>query len=69
MLHQWNIGHSKLSWDIRQEEGVLKVFSKIWNEKPENLLTSFDGMSIHLPPEVTNKGYFRGNEWFHTESI
>ena len=67
MLHQWNIGHSKLSWDIRQEYGVINVFSKIWNVKPEDLLTSFDGMSIHLPPEITNKGYFRGNEWFHTD--
>lgn len=31
------------------------------------MLTSFDGISIHLPPEITNKGYFTGNKWYHTD--
>lgn len=28
---------------------------------------SFDGSSLHLPPEVTKKGWNRGNTWFHTD--
>lgn len=67
LIQHWAIGHSKLAWDIRQEKKVIKVFSKIWKVLPEELLVSFDGMSVHFPPEVTNKGYYRGNDWFHTD--
>ena len=67
LIQNWGIGHSKLHWNIRQEPKVIKVFSKIWGVNPEELLTSFDGMSFHFPPEVTNRGYYRGNDWFHTD--
>lgn len=66
ILHQWNISHSKLCWDIRQENNVLDVFSKIWNVKKDELLTSFDGMSIHLPPEITKRNY-KNDNWCHTD--
>jgi hypothetical protein len=39
---------------------------KIWDVPVNDLLVSFDGLSIHLPPEKTNKGYHTNN-WFHTD--
>jgi len=39
---------------VRQNPKVVNVFQKLWNK--EEVLTSFDGASIHLPPEKTNKG-------------
>ena len=67
LIQNWGIGHSKLHWNIRQEPKVIETFAKIWDVKPEELLTSFDGMSFHFPPEVTNRGFYRGNDWFHTD--
>ena len=40
---------------------VYDVFKKIWDD--EDLLCSFDGLSVHLP-ELTNRGWYRGNDWF-----
>lgn len=34
--------------------------------KKEELLISFDGISFHLPPEITNRGWYRGNTWHHS---
>ena len=43
------------------------MFAAIWNCKPRDLLTSFDGASFHMPPETTGTGWFRGNKWLHTD--
>ena len=34
--------------------------------KKEELLISFDGISFHLPPEITNRGWYRGNTRHHS---
>lgn len=60
------IGHSDWVWDIRQNKNVVKGFSDLWGCKEKDLLVSFDGVSIHMPPEVTKRGYFR-NSWLHTD--
>ena len=31
-------------------------------------LWSFDGVSLHLPPESTRRGWYKGNDWFHTDA-
>lgn len=68
LLQHHSIGHSQYVWDIRQNPKVVNVFSKIWNCEPEELLTSFDGVSIHLPPEITKKGYrHREENWLHCD--
>ena len=67
LLQHWKIGHSQFVWDIRQNKKVAKVFSKIWNVPSKDLLVSFDGLSFHLPPEKTNRGWYKKNEWFHTD--
>lgn len=68
MLFQHNsIGQAQFAWNARQNERVVDLFCRLWDlERPEDLLVSFDGSSLHLPPEVTNKGWFR-KTWFHTD--
>ncbi len=65
LVQHWSIGHSQYVWDIRQNPKVVNVFKEIWNNN--NLLCSFDGVSIHFPPEITNRGWYKGNNWFHTD--
>jgi hypothetical protein len=66
LLQHHGVGHSKLAWNVRRNRDVISVFEKIWNVNKPDLVTSFDGISIHLPPEVTNKGWFR-NSVLHTD--
>lgn len=73
LIQHHSIAHSQFVWDVRQNQKVAKVFSKLWSEidgkeyKKKDMLSSFDGISIHLPPEETNRGFFRGNTWYHTD--
>ena len=67
LLQHFSLGHMKPMWTIRQHPKVCEVFEKIWGTKREDLLVSFDGLSVHLPPEKTNKGWYRDNAWFHTD--
>ena len=65
MLQHHNISHQQFVWDIRSNESVYNVFSNLYpNEK---LLTSFDGVNFVFPPELTNRGFYRGGQWFHTD--
>jgi len=66
LIQHHSVGQSQVVWDVRQNEKVVDVFSKLWKTKPEDLLCSFDGLSIHLPPEITKRGWFR-NTWYHTD--
>ena len=67
LIQHWNAGHAQYVWDIRQNRNIVNVFSEhIWDCRPDDLLVSFDGISFHLPPEITNRGWFR-NVWHHTD--
>lgn len=66
LLQQYGVGHSQFVWDVRQNEKVIDIFSKIWERPKEDLLVSFDGASFHFPPEETNRGWYR-NTWYHTD--
>jgi ectoine hydroxylase-related dioxygenase (phytanoyl-CoA dioxygenase family) len=69
LLHHYSLGHMQPIWNIRQHPNVIQVFEKIWNIDSSELLVSFDGLSIHLPPEKTNRGFYNnnGDNWFHTD--
>lgn len=68
LLQHWNVGHAQFVWDLRQNDRIINTFSKgIWNCRSDELLVSFDGVSFHLPPEITKRGWYRGNKWFHTD--
>ena len=66
LLQHFSLGHMQPIWDIRTHPKVCKSFEKLWNTDKNDLLVSFDGLSVHLPPEKTNKGWFN-NEWYHTD--
>ena len=66
LLHHYSLGHMQPIWDIRQHPNIYNVFEKLWDVDVTDLLVSFDGLSIHLPPEKTNRGWYESN-WFHTD--
>lgn len=67
LMQHWQVGHAQFVWDLRQNRKIVDIFARIWNVKPEDLIVSFDGAAFHMPSEVTNRGYYRGNKWFHTD--
>lgn len=67
LIQNWSIGHAQHIWNIRQNPKIVEVFANIWNCNKEDLLVSFDATSIHLPPETTRLGWYRGNDWFHCD--
>jgi hypothetical protein len=67
LIQHFGIGHLQTSWNIRQNKKISKIFSQIHKSKQDELLVSFDGLSLHLPPEDTKKGWYRGTQWFHTD--
>ena len=67
LLQHFSLGHIQPIWDIRQHNKVCEVFETIWDTPANDLLVSFDGLSIHLPPEKTKKGWYLENNWFHTD--
>ena len=67
LVQHWNIGHSQACWDVRQNKKVLDIYSEFWNCSKEELLTSFDGLSFNIPPEITKKGWNRKNCWLHCD--
>ena len=66
LFQHWNIGHSQVSWDLRQKKKIVDIFAHLWNCQKKDLLVSFDGLSMCLPPEATNKGW-QNKTWFHTD--
>jgi ectoine hydroxylase-related dioxygenase (phytanoyl-CoA dioxygenase family) len=65
MIQHHGIGHQQFIWDIRQNQNVINTFSTIWSDP--DLLVSFDGANFVFPPEQTNRGFYRGGQWFHTD--
>ena len=67
LIQHWNIGHSQVCWDIRQNLKLLEIYAYFWKCSIEELLVSFDGLSFSVPPETTNKGWNRNNCWLHCD--
>lgn len=67
------VGHAQYVWDLRQNAAIADIFAKLWHCKPEDLHTSFDGLSFALPPELlqpTAGGRVRGyhvKDWMHCD--
>lgn len=67
LIQQWGVGHAQYAWDLRQKEKIVNIFAKLWNCEKEDLLVSFDGLSFHMPPEITGEGWYKNNGWLHTD--
>jgi len=64
LVQHYQVGQAQVSWDLRQNPKLIKVFQDLWGT--QELQVSFDGMSLHLPPEVTKRGW-RGKLWMHRD--
>src|SRR6185437_16243661 len=65
LIQHFQVGQMQWVWDCRQHPQVKRVFEILHQEK--DLLVSFDGISFHQPPEITKRGWFKGNYWFHSD--
>lgn len=68
LLQTFSVGHSQFIWDIRQNPKVSDVFAKIWSCEPSELISSFDAMSFHVPPEITGHGWYDDDDWYHVDA-
>jgi len=68
LLQHHQFGQSQTVWNVRQNPKIVQVFAQIWNVPESELLVSFDGISFHIPPEITNRGWYRDNGgWLHCD--
>lgn len=67
LIQHWGIGHSQASWNVRQNINIATIFAHFWGCDVNELLVSFDGLSFNLPPEITKRGWNKGNTWYHTD--
>jgi hypothetical protein len=67
LFQHWSAGHTHASWDLRQNINIVEIFAYFWECNPNDLLVSFDGLSFHLSPEITKRGWNRNNTWYHTD--
>jgi len=64
----WNIGHSQMVWNVRQNPKIVDVFAKFYNVKQDELVSSFDAASIYLPPEIVHSHWHEDiGYWYHTD--
>ena len=66
LLQYFNVGQAQVSWDVRQNIKIVEIFAYFWGCSPMDLLVSFDGLSFHLPPEETKRGWNKST-WYHTD--
>lgn len=67
LIQHWGVGHAQVSWNLRQNEKIVELFSHFWKCSKNDLLVSFDGLSFNPPPEITKRGWNKNNTWYHTD--
>ena len=67
LIQHYKVSFSKWVCDVRVNENVQKVFSGIWGD--DNLISSFDGVCIKRPHELTTcrPASINDKSWFHTD--
>lgn len=66
LFQSFGLGHAQFAWDIRQDPRVNEIFAKLWGVNGNELLSSFDGVSISFPPEITGSGWHTA-DWYHSD--
>jgi hypothetical protein len=66
LIQHYGIGHAQFIWDLRQNPKCVEPFAQLWDCPADQLLTSFDAASFHMPPEVTGFGWHK-NMWLHSD--
>ena len=67
LIQHYNVGHSPFSWGVRMNTNVRKVFGDLWGT--DDLVTSFDGVCIKRPPEITRCRFESSADksWLHCD--
>lgn len=53
ILQRLGVGQCEAVWYVRQIEAVREIFARLWGVHPDDLLVSFDGMSVGRPHEAS----------------
>ncbi|KGB79146.2 hypothetical protein CNBG_4984 [Cryptococcus deuterogattii R265] len=61
MFHH-SVGHEAFVWEVRQEQGILDAFTKLWGT--DELLVSFDGANLSLPGDMQDPDQ---PAWWHVD--
>ena len=68
LLQTHSIGHAQFAWDVRQNPNVVGAFARVWGCKPADLISSFDAISFHPPPEISGgRSHEDGHDWLHVD--
>lgn len=79
LIQHYSIGHAQFIWDLRQDQRIINIFSEFYkyflpDESYDKLLVSFDGLSQHMAPEITKRGWLQMNSngtprypWYHSD--
>lgn len=65
LMQHFSIGHAQFNWDLRCNKKIIEVFENIYGT--DELLVSFDGASFSPPHEITKRGYYKNNDWLHSD--
>ena len=65
LMQHFSIGHAQFVWDLRCKKKIIDIFESIHGT--DDLLVSFDGASFGPPHEVTKRGYYKNNNWLHSD--
>jgi hypothetical protein len=49
LIQHHGVGHLAALWQLRTDVRMVNLFATLWGCAPEDLLVSFDAMSLHLP--------------------
>lgn len=67
MIQHHGIGHAQYLWDLRSNPKIVSIFALLWDVEEKELLVSFDGVAIGMPPEVVKRGFYKGHYWLHSD--
>jgi len=66
LMQSFGLGHMQFVWDLRQNSKVVGAFQQIWGK--QDLITSMDALSLHLPQPTNKRGTFKNRSWIHTDA-
>ena len=65
LLQTHGLGWSQPVVDVRQDPQVVALFAGLWSVKPEELMSSADGLSVYLNTPSAKGGWYRSEDWLH----
>lgn len=63
IFQNFGLGQAQCCWDIRCNNKVISCFSDLYGTS--DLLTSIDGFSFTVPPELNDGKGFHKDSWYH----